>query len=104
MKLHVLLTGIAAALFFTLTGAEWQVDPRCANHPASGVRRRETFENSAPETDWQHDSTIKHSPASYPKRNLRGSAVASRQLQDGLVEVFRLKMFWREGYCVSDTQ
>lgn len=101
IRLYLILLVI---LCLTHVNATWKVDQRCATQPAARRRQLEGDE-SAPDDEayWEHKpQQYKQEDSLSLKRNLRGSTeTPRRQLEHGLVEAFRLKMYWQEGYCVS---
>jgi hypothetical protein len=85
---------------------KWIIDAQTILSSASGVRRLASHESLAPNEAHWNDKTLHHRKKISPlsKRSLRGSKdITRRQLQDGLVDAFRLKMYRQEVYCVSDT-
>lgn len=92
----VALCGIAAK-------AEWIVDERCSNLTHRALLLQQGDESPPSEVHWQMQAPPENN-AILPTlqrdtRNLRGGGESRRQLQQ--LFAFRLKMFWREGYCVS---
>lgn len=92
VTLQSLLRLTIVALGVVIVSAEWLVDERCMNLTHRALSLQQQSENAVVDDDSDTNAPVTFGP----NRQLRGDRF-HRQLQEQVA--FKMKMFWREGYC-----
>jgi len=95
MNLRTLALVILITLCGTVVKAEWKVDERCNNITRRTLQQRVQDESPLHEAEWQKEQEESSVALQPPNSSLRGNR---RRLQNQKF-IFRMRMFWQEGYC-----